>query len=1174
MKLQSIEIKGFKSFYKRTRIEFPDGIISIVGPNGSGKSNILDAFRWVLGEQSAKSLRGEKMDDVIFSGTKKHTQSNYCEVEIVLDNSDNAVDSEFSEISIKRKTYREGDTKYYINGKNCRLKDIKELFLDSGIGKEGYSIISQGKIDEIINASSSERRKLLEEASGISGYRYKKEESEKLIRDSKANLERLVDIYTEIERQIKPLELQCQKAEKFLVLSEDLKQTDISLMLKEYDDIFGLVEINNSKKTAAQEKVNLLGTQLSKLKNEIEDLDKKKKEYELILQALEKDQNRIKLEKNNRNNQIEFHKEKIEIRKNIVNKLLNEKETLQADLKAEDIQINELEANLINLKESIEKVTKKLEGISDSTRDLTAKLTSLDHEIVKTIKTQEGKAAEINKLEKLIFIAQENLNRQEHTKKDREANLKKYRGNLNELLVKIDAEKNQEELLRKSLSEIQVDKDRKSIELEEAHKTINIWKNKISAASFALKDSETRRHMYLKMEQDMDGFNKSVKAVLTNRALEGIVDVVSNIIKTEIKYEKAIETALGPALQHIITENSSSAKIAIEFLKNNKAGRATFIPMDTVKSNPLRMDNMLIASDVVICDNKYKNIINTLLGRTILADNMDAAILIGKKYEQRYKVVTLDGEVFSPGGSITGGHYYKSNEILSRKRQIENLDLLIKSQTAELKDVENSLAKASEHEDGLRQIRANIDKELERRREDLNLITSSKTEMHRRAMYIRSEIAGLEKEEEEYFLDKKDLGAEIARLKDRFDNFEEEARTHKEQLFYAEQDKNRLAAELSGKNEEKNEARLKLVAFESKKDNLEGDLKRFLKNKEIISDKIEKSKEEIYALYAEIKISEVAVENSVLDLQLFQVEQDELSSEHEDAILGLKKESQRLDSVLSESKEIDGLYMKALEEKYMLDADLGKTSLLEAQIVERLNEDYGLTVDTARQYRIEDASKTGIAKLKKEIQSLGNINLDAIEEYGLLKERYETYKIQIEDLDLSIQGLEQIIGRLEMDMASEFKKNFEIINSNFEMIFESIFGGGEAKLILSNPSDVLNSDIEILAQPPGKKLRTMSVLSGGEKSLMGIALLFAIQMTKPAPFCILDEIDAALDDANISRFNAFLKEMSKDIQFVTITHRRGTMETSDYIYGITMQDKGVSDVVSIKFEDAQEYIEQ
>ncbi|MGL5256781.1 MAG: chromosome segregation protein SMC [Proteocatella sp.] len=1176
MKLKSIELKGFKSFHNKTKIEFPDGIISIVGPNGSGKSNVLDAFRWVLGEQSAKNLRGDKMEDVIFSGTKRHTQANQCEVEIIFDNEDQSLDIPFSEVSIKRKVYRDGDGAYYINGKTCRLKEIRELLLDSGIGKEGYSVISQGKIDEIVNSTSVQRRKLLEEASGISKFRFKKEESEKKLESTKSNMERLNDIYAEIEKQIEPLKKQSEKAYRYLELKNELKKVEINCLLKDYDSSYE----NHSQDIK----------DLEKIVSDISDLNGVIREHENMIEAheadkaalsdkslqLEQEKNELKLRRNDINNEINKDTEKIEnnqkhilkLKQNIFSaeekmKALNDK-LLGIELLKEETNLNlsNLENQKLNLLQEKSELALKFENFNKDNEHLFSEKQKLTEEKHKKIYSLE--------------FLKENIEYENKKKQEVKETLLQMKQSLNEVEFKIEDLKRKTNICTSQINDAQKEKE-EIVNLLEAHRKVKIeLESKKEKLILEIRDIKTKQNIYISMEKDMDGLNKSVKTILENKNLEGIVDVVANLITTDAKYEKAVETALGASLQHIVTQDSIAAKRAVEFLKRTKSGRATFLPLDTVKGSRLDMSDIKTVSDVVDCDAKYRGIKESLLGRTILVQNMDEAVVLSKKLNYRYRIVTLDGEIFNQGGSITGGHYYKQTNILGRKRVIQEYEQRIESLDNELKlqvdELNQNVQKEKEFADKLNLIDQAIRQAI-KNRETLNFELN---DFENKYKYIKNSIENLENETNSKVGLQEENIRKTALIENEIKLIENSLSKIDEELGLISRDKIDLESKKENLLKLELELNVEISKHQSKFESYNVEIQGLLTLKENYEAQLQNSRDEKLELSKELSAIEKRLSELNLELQLNQIEMDELNINSDDLRVQIKKVESKCHEISEAKKNKEALKLRKIEEQYKLENKIGKIQVITQNVVRKIEEEYQLTIEDARELYNPNESyeKKDVVVLKAKIEDLGNINLDSIEDYKVLAERYELYSEQISDLDKSIIALEAIITELEKDMTKEFGENFNLINETFGKVFAQLFGGGEGKLILSNPSDILNSEIEIVAQPEGKKLKSISVMSGGEKALMAIALLFSILMTKPAPFCILDEIDAALDDSNIVRFNSFLEKLSKEIQFVTITHRRGTMETSDYIYGVTMQDKGVSKIVSLKFEEATDFIEQ
>ncbi|WP_028829776.1 chromosome segregation protein SMC [Proteocatella sphenisci] len=1176
MRLKSIDLKGFKSFYHKTKIEFPDGIISIVGPNGSGKSNILDAFRWVLGEQSAKNLRGEKMEDVIFSGTKLHNQSNFCEIEILFDNNDSVLDIEFTEVSIKRKAYRSGESAYYINGKQCRLRDIKELLMDSGIGKEGYSIISQGKIDEIVNATSVQRRKILEEASGISKFRFKKEDSQKKLENTRINMERLNDIYVEIERQVEPLRKQNEKALKFLNLKEELKVVEINNLLNEYDSVSNNYSQDQKIHEKISQEIEELEKEIAEKKTDLDIYEEIKKKNQELTFELEANKTRLTLEKNSTENEIERNNEKILSRQNQREKNKNIVKSIDEKIADLDLEIGETESENDLIYTQIESLKREIyekESVKNSEK------TNIDRNknaYQLYLENRQKLLDEKNKKELRIQFIDENIEFENKKNQENKILIKKYQTSLSEIDNEIEGVKNKKNLIQNEIDHLKKQESDISFMIQKLADLQKDDEKQVEETSFEIREIKVKQNMYVSMEKDMEGINRSVKTVLENKSLAGIVDIVANIIKTDKKYEKAIETVLGASLQNIVTADSGSAKRAVEFLKKTKSGRATFLPMDTVKGTAIDIENVKTASSVVESEPKYRGIIESLLGRTLLVESIDQAIVLSKKLNYRYRIVTVDGEIFNQGGSITGGHYYKQSNILGRKRLIEEYSQDIERLNGKFAKLQDKLKKTLDEKTERISVYKEITVKIQEKLSSLEKVNFELNDRENNRKYISNNIENILTEgksktefQQDQLKNKDTLIGELEGISNKISEIESEiAIIHKDQKTEQDNQENlqnhisNLKIELSGKEN-------RLIGVSSEK-------KRINEIKTNYEFQKQENQKELKQITLEISEAEKKLSQCMTNLQLNQIELDELLIEYENTISDLKKSEYKFDEVIKSQKLAEEKMMKKLQEKYKLENRIEKTDVITENVKNRIFEEYQLSIEEARMCQDQDCdfSKEKVSYIKEQINLLGNINLDAIDDYKALNERYEMYKEQISDLNQSIEVLGEIISDLEKDMAREFKSNFDNINETFGKVFSQLFGGGEGKLVLSNSSDVLNSEIEIVAQPDGKKLRSTSVMSGGEKSLMAIALLFSILMTKPAPFCILDEIDAALDDSNITRFNAFLEKLSQDIQFITITHRRGTMETSDYIYGVTMQDKGVSKVVSLKFEEATDFIEQ
>lgn len=1182
MYLKRLEIKGFKSFPTKTEIVFNEGITAIVGPNGSGKSNISDAIRWVLGEQSAKSLRGDKLEDVIFVGTESKKAMNYCEVAITLDNSDNKLDLGFSEVTIKRRAYRTGESEFFLNNKSCRLKDIKEILLDTGIGKDGYSIVEQGKVDEILSNNPVNRRKVFDEACGISKFRYKKQEAERNLKHTKENLERIDDIYIEIENQLKPLFLQQEKAVKYLEFNKKLKVLEVNSCIKEVAELEAeLDELNKHS--------NLLGSQSNEIQKQKSTLEKAVEEtnieIENINDGINKSQDYINTIKSvisqkdaqvnlinekirNCKNEIErnkeetiYIKEKLNSDKITLEKLINQKYEKEKIINDLNIDIKSIESNNKESRDKIETINRDLENLKD--------------EIINLLNNKQDATSKLSTL---------NANKEN-------INLRKETIDLDIREIKYKIDKKIEEVSKASAKLEDKTKSMESLKNDEVktNNDFNILLNKsnniekqIQDSKYSLNDYKSKLNIYIEMENHYEGFNKGVKEVLKNKNLQGIQGALGQVIEVPSKFEKSIEASLGAYMQNIITNDESSAKFAINYLKKNNLGRVTFLPMNIIKSNKIDTRNIKvgtsfigIASDLIKFDDKYRNIIENILGRTIIIDNIDNAIKFAKENNHKFKVVTLDGEILNPGGSLTGGSLRVSGNILSRKRLIneykEKIELLkaeIDRLYIEKNEVDNNTKIIKEK---LKQISIDInslDKEIIIENAELNK--------------FKEEIKSLKISVEKLENEKDGLGSNLEYIL-------EKSKLIKDDILSIDtkHDENKLQIEsLTNKLKEYNSL------YEDDKlkfDNLNLNLVKHNQIYESIIRDIQRISEENKTLenkYVQIEksLNDKTMETSKLeeDIVIEETEKISLNKQLVDNTRSLEtkklsKESlkEKLEDLNKESKNIDRQYIDLKESLFKVESKIERLKSNREDHINSLFEKYEITLDQAIEMKDDnlDVDKRYLENIRKEIRNLGNVNLDSIKEYEHIKERHDFYSEQKKDLEQSIEVIEKLIYELEENMKKEFESNFNKINENFKFVYKRLFGGGNGELKIVDKNNILESDIEITAQPPGKKMKNLNLLSGGEKALTAISILFSIILAKPTPFCILDEIEAPLDDANIFRFGEFLKELSNDTQFISVTHRRGTMEAADYIYGVTMQEKAISKVLSLKLKEAEEIID-
>ena len=1180
MYLKRLELQGFKSFADKTVLEFKSGITSVIGPNGSGKSNISDAIRWVLGEQSMKSLRGSKSEDVIFAGTQARKSLGFAEVSMVIDNTDGKLPIEYSEVTVTRKIYRSGETGYFINKTPCRLKDVLELFMDTGIGKDGYSIIGQGKIDEILSNKSEDRRKIFEEAAGIVKYRTRKEESEKKLEQTKLNLLRINDILSEIESNIEPLKLQADKAKKYLDLREELKNIEVGLFLhniSEYKEklekIVEDIQIVEEQNTAENEKMQNLQDSKQKLKDEIDEITAKIEEVQNL--SFESTNQIEKI-----NSEIGISKERIQN-----NQANNERLTSEiAEIKQRIAELEDEQKQKLSKKEDLatnrEKFQKELDEKQKELEELTKKLSAKELEIEE--KKQKIEQNTDKKYEIASEISSIDANVENIEKREKSANAE-----IQSLTLEIDSARNQKQEMSKAFYEIEAKKNglanslkEKSDKKETSMQKIKDFDTTLNNLAYETNMKESRLKFLIETEREKEGYTRSVKSLLTacekdSKLNKGINGVLANLISVDKKYEVAIEMCLGQATQNIVTDTEEDAKKLVEYLRANKLGRASFLPVSSVKGR--KLDRIIknstegvigVASDLVKCDKKYEQIILNLLGRTLIVENMDTAIQMAKLNSYSFRIVTLEGDIISNTGSITGGSIQtKTVNILGRSREIEELEKTLKELKEkkekctkekaeytesvtdvieevtriekELQDIE--VVYATENQkilnagDSIAKLEARRDK-LKKEVEELSkqkIDNRDKKEEKQEAINdLSKEIEDLSKVVEEFALNNKDnqkyiddLNFVITNLKISVNSFDESGNSIDEIVERIKQDIENNKQSISNKEESINKANEEKANLEESITNLEEQIKQ------IKSD----------------------VENSANIVETLKANRLEANEK-------LKKAEEEISSQFNTIEDIKGQLVKLDVRKTKLEQDL-------EQVVNNLWVEYELTPNNAEEYKkpenVQKAARD-VNSLRTQIKELGSINVDSIEEYKKTKERYDFMCEQRLDLENTTVKLRNIISEMTQTMKEQFIEKLNEINKNFNEVFVELFGGGKAELKLEDESNVLECGIDIQAQPTGKKLQNMMLLSGGEKAFTAIALLFAILKINPAPFCVLDEIEAALDDVNVYRFAEYLKKFSKETQFLVITHRKGTMEAANTVYGVTMEENGVSKLLSMK----------
>ncbi len=1181
MYLKSIEVQGFKSFANKIVFSFEEGITGIVGPNGSGKSNVADAVRWVLGEQRIKQLRGASMQDVIFSGTELRKPLSYAYVAITLDNSDHQLAIDYDEVTVARRIYRSGESEYIINGTVCRLKDVNELFYDTGIGKEGYSIIGQGQIDKILSGKPEDRRELFDEAAGIVKFKRRKETAQSKLESEEANLLRITDILAELEKQVGPLEKQAEVAKVYLKKKEELKSLDVNSFLLENNRLKGQLDGVNEKLAITTDDYNNTNLKYERIKEEYSEIEEK----------LSTINERIDNAKNELSN-TSIMREKLEgeilvLREQIKSLRTNEEslhERLQSINKDKDLKEKSRDEILLEKEKNDEEYKSLLEGKKEAA-GLLAEVQAHIEELSEQI--EQGKNTIINELNHRATVKTE-IGRYDTMKE--QINIRKAELNSKLLSVKSDEVKHDEEIKRLLSENDKINALIRDMndELSKKEAAVEEIREEIAAKDKELRDTQVTYHeekskldALSNLTERYEGYGGSVKKVMEQKDTnKGIIGVVADIVKTDAKYETAIETALGGNIQNIVTSDEDTAKKMISFLKKNKLGRATFLPLTTIE-NPqefktpevLKEHGVIgMADELVTTDKKYVNVAKAMLGRIVVVDNVDNALIIARKYDFGVRMVTIEGELLVPGGAISGGAFKNNSNLLGRRREIEELEARTKTslkrvdellaQIEELKQKRNSLRM------GVEELKVSIQKKyieqntsslnVEKAREKKNEAILGSKNLENESVEIETQLKDIEIRKAEIIaalndsesLEKK-LTKDIAAWQEAFDV----ARDRE-----------------SGYSVEVTKWELELNKCEQKKDfvnqnyyRIEDEIKRLEIDASEMLDKISKGNEEISLKeenIAEIEKTIVASHDS----------QDKKQSELTDSINLRDSLNEKQKGFFNTREEMSEKITQLDKEIYRLNTQKERLEeSIEAQIGYMWSE-YEITLSDAASLRDEtmtdlNAMKRQIAQVKDAIKKLGDVNVNAIEDYRNLMERYTFLKTQHEDLVEAKKTLEGIIAELDEAMRKQFMESFKDINQEFDKVFKELFGGGTGSLELIEEEDILEAGIRIIAQPPGKKLQNMMQLSGGEKALTAIALLFAIQNLKPSPFCLLDEIEAALDESNVDRFAKYLHKLTKHTQFIVITHRRGTMERADRLYGITMQEKGVSALVSVNLID-------
>ena len=1184
MVLKSLEMQGFKSFPDKTQLNFGKGITAVVGPNGSGKSNISDAVRWVLGETSSKSLRGSKMEDVIFGGTSTRKALGFAQVQLTLDNTDGTLKDKGDIVTVSRRYYRSGESEYKIDGENVRRRDIRELFMDTGLGADGYSMVGQGKIDSIISAKNEDRRELFEEAAGISRFRHKRTDAQRRLEQAQENLVRLLDILGELESRVGPLKVQSEKAAQFLELSEEKKELEIGVWLQKIERFTNDLREQEHRIDAANASYEGCENELKSIEAEIENVINETTKINAQIEDVRSSSQSFEEEALRKDAQINVLQANLTHNEDTINRLKSDIEganetgaTIDQRIADEERRLAGNEQKNAELRKTLEDVTHQGEELMNSneeysrmTVELNKKISALTLAMSDDKVRCSGASSSIEEIEQRKGTVDEALQQSEKALETTLAQQRESEENMAFLQNRIDENKN-------SLSGYQLKLKSKT---EAAEKI----KEQLEKTAAQRDQKQSRARLLSDLEKNMEGFSGAVKAVIQQsraKALGGIDGVLSRLITVENAHSTAIEVALGAAMQNIVTENEADAKRAILYLKQNNLGRATFLPVSNIKGRTLDEKDLddqygfvAVASDLVKCDNKYKEILSNLLGRTVVVEDMDCAIGMAKRYHNRFKIVTLDGQVINPGGSMSGGSRAKGAGVLSRANQIEELVEEAKKLDDQCREIQGEYKTAVEQANFAAASLQGAEADMKQAQEDMiraqgdyKLICEKRSSIEAQQKSLREE--------------KENASARIISLQQELETAQKRVKEGEEAIAEAEkelQSTGEGADEIAQKREEIRqkiqEINLQLVTLAKDSETAKITIEDLNSRKNSEKDRVQSTLEEIAAIEKqsdELRASVNEIKKAA----------DDLRSQAQNAVDSVKEKIEQRNDLEKRSNELRLLERNKSQEREKLSGELVR--LDERKIAMRkeydelndmLFEQYELTRREAQALGIviENMSeaKKRLHEIKVAIKKLGSINVGAIEEYKEVSERYTFLKEQIDDIEKSKSELNKIIEDLTVSMSEKFLTQYNKINSEFAVCFTDFFGGGKGELVLEEPDNCLESAIEIKIQPPGKSVQNINLFSGGEKSLAALALLFSVLKVTPSPFCIYDEVEAALDDVNVERFAKYMRKMTDNTQFISITHRRGTMEEADVLYGVTMQEKGVSKLLELQTAELAE----
>ena len=1183
MYLKSIEIQGFKSFANKILFEFHNGITGIVGPNGSGKSNVADAVRWVLGEQRIKQLRGASMQDVIFAGTELRKPQGFAYVAITLDNSDHQLAIDYDEVTVARRLYRSGESEYRINGSSCRLKDISELFYDTGIGKEGYSIIGQGQIDKILSGKPEERRELFDEAAGIVKFKRRKVIAQKKLEDEKQNLVRVGDILTELEKQVGPLARQSEAAKKYLTLKEQLKVLDVNLFLMESETIRNQLEEVGKRENIVSQDIEETARQSEEAKETYSRLEQELSDLETEMTSKREQLSQAEMEKGSLEGQINVLGEQINTEQMNADHIHARMEAIKKEREEKQKQLAEYEKEGSGIRSQEKDSSQGLHEAEERLRSQDEQIMLLDQRI------EAGKGSMIDTLNERA-----SLTAKEQRYEAMLEQIQVRRSEVCQRLLRSKSDESAQEELLLAEQEKRKQSDQRMAELltaqtvcedgiESSSQEVRRITRSLHQQQQEYQTKSTRLESLRNLAERYEGYGNSIRRVMEVRdRVHGIHGVVADLITTEKQYETAIETALGGSIQNVVTDSDQTAKQLIEYLKKNKYGRVTFLPLASIgqrggfsQPEALKEPGIIgLASDLVSVRPEYQVLAKYLLGRVVVASTIDQAIQVAKKYRYSLRIVTLEGELLSAGGSMTGGAFKNSSNLLGRKRELEELEEACKKTLAMTERLQEELAVS--------------EGDLKEKQEELERIKNQEHEESLNQNTFRLNISQLEDKREEIRDSAKDLNLENSQLEMQIRDIEGSRQKLAEdfaKLNQQNEQTGRDVEKLTGQMEQVRQARDSLTHELEEARLKQAGLKQQV---DFVMENIRRVKEELRRLEEELGGLESGTGDSGRIIEEKRRQIEELREQTQDAVrrreaFGQQVEELRIrrEAMAREQKDIFTNREELAARAGRLDKDLFRLQSQKEKLEEKLEShvnymwsEYELTFTTAKalrdpQWTVISELRGRIEELKNGIRALGNVNVNAIEDFKEISQRYEFMKTQHDDLVEAEKTLLQIIEELDTGMRRQFEEKFREIRNEFDRVFKELFGGGHGRLELMEGEDILEAGIQIIAQPPGKKLQNMMQLSGGEKALTAISLLFAIQNLKPSPFCLLDEIEAALDDSNVDRFAGYLHKLIKNTQFIVITHRRGTMVASDRLYGITMQEKGVSALVSVNLIEDQ-----